>query len=129
MLSSISSPELYSTINEIEAEFPLVAKKDQTDVVFISTPGSDRNANEPDNKLSTRYPVVNDFPRVHNLANIDLRQSRVSTVVEFDADYSAIQVDTGDVVKVDQVVCMDIQINYSELCVSLRKKVTVVCSQ
>ena len=97
---TISSPELYSTINEIEAEFPLVAKKDQTDVVFISTPAGDRNANEPDNKLSTRYPVVNDFPRVHNLANIDLRQSRVSTVIEFDADYSAIQVDTGDVVKV-----------------------------
>jgi len=97
---TISSPELYSTINEIEAEFPLVAKKDQTDVVFITTATSDRNANEPDNKLSTRYPVVNDFPRVHNLANIDLRQSRVSTVIEFDADYSAIQVDTGDVVKV-----------------------------
>jgi len=97
---TISSPELYSTINEVEAEFPLVAKKDQTDVVFISTPTSNRNANEPDNKLSTRYPVVNDFPRVHNLANIDLRQSRVSTVIEFDADYSAIQVDTGDVVKV-----------------------------
>lgn len=96
---TISSPELYSTINEVEAEFPLVAKKDQTDVVFISTSASDRNPNEPDNKLSTRYPVVNDFPRVHNLANIDLRQSRVSTVVEFDADYSAIQVDTGDVVK------------------------------
>ena len=97
---NITSPELYSTINEIEAEFPQVAKKDQTDVVFISTPGSDRNANEPDNRLSTRYPIVNDKPRVHNLANIDLRQSRVSTVVEFDADYSAIQVDTGDVVKV-----------------------------
>ncbi len=96
---TISSPELYSTVNEVEAEFPLVAKKDQTDVVFISTPTSDRNPNEPDNKLSTRYPVVNDFPRVHNLANIDLRQSRASTVVEFDADYSAIQVDTGDVVK------------------------------
>ena len=100
----ITSPELYSTINEIEAEYPLVSKKDQTDIVFLSTPPADRNANEPDNKLTTRFSLVNDTPRVTNLANIDLRQSRVSTVIKMDADYSAIQVDVGDVVKVTEAV-------------------------
>tara|TARA_R110000803_G_scaffold4020_4_gene13784 strand:+ start:3951 stop:6452 length:2502 start_codon:yes stop_codon:yes gene_type:complete len=99
----ITSTELYSTINEIEAEYPLVSKKDQTDVLFINTPASSRNPSEPDNKLTTRYSLVNDTPRVHNLANIDLRQSRVSTVVKFDADYSAIQVDVGDVVKINNI--------------------------
>lgn len=100
----ITSPELYSTINEIEAEYPLVSKKDQTDIVFLNTPAGDRNANEPDNKLTTRFSLVNDTPRVTNLANIDLRQSRVSTVINMDADYSAIQVDVGDVVKVTEAV-------------------------
>ena len=100
----ISSPELYSTINEIEAEYPLVTKKDQTDIVFLSIPAGERNANEPDNKLTTRYSLVNDTPRVTNLANLDLQQSRVSTVIKMDADYSAIQVDVGDIVKVTEPV-------------------------
>ena len=96
---TVSSTELYSLYNSIEAEYPEVNKKDQTNTVIVSTPTADRNTNEPDNPLNTRYDMVNDKPRVHNLANIDLRQSRLSTVVEFDADYSAIQVDVGDVVK------------------------------
>ena len=100
----ITSPELYSTINEIEAEYPLVTKKDQTDIVFLSIPAGERNANEPENKLTTRFSLVNDTPRVTNLANIDLQQSRISTVIKLDADYSAIQVDVGDIVKVTEPV-------------------------
>lgn len=99
---TITSPELYSFYNSIEAEYPNLTQKDQTDVVIIDTPAGDRNPNEPDNKIDARYDLVNDNTRVHNLANIDLRQSRTSTVLEFDADYSAIQVDVGDVVKVTQ---------------------------
>jgi hypothetical protein len=98
---SVSSTELYSLYNRIEAEYPEVNKKDQTNIVIVDTPSGDRNPNEPDNPLNTRYDLVNDYPRVYNLANIDLNQSRISTVIEFDADYSAIQVDVGDVVKVN----------------------------
>jgi len=97
---SITSTDLYGLYNEVEVEYPSLIKKDQTDTVFVTTPAGDRNANEPDNKLSTRYPLVNDNTRVENLANIDLRQSRTSTVLEVVADYSAIQIDAGDVVKV-----------------------------
>jgi len=96
----VSTTELYSLYNSIEAEYPEVNKKDQTNVVIVDTPAGDRNANEPDNPLNTRYDLVNDYSRVYNLANIDLRQSRTSMVLEFEADYSAIQVDVGDVVKV-----------------------------
>ena len=99
---TITSPELYSLYNGIEAEYPNFVQKDQTDVVIINTDASDKNPNEPDNKIDARYELVNDNTRVHNLANIDLRQSRTSTVLEFDADYSAIQCDVGDVVKVTQ---------------------------
>ena len=98
---TISSTELYSQYNSIEAEHPSVEQNDQTDVIIVSTPAGDRNSNEPDNVLQTRYELVNDGPRVHNLANIDLRQSRLSTTIEFEADYSALQVDVGDVVKVN----------------------------
>ena len=96
----ISGTELYSLYNSIEAEYPSVIKEDQTNTVIVSTPSGERNTNEPDNELQTRYDLVNDAPRVANLANIDLRQSRVSTLLEFEATYEGIQVNVGDVVKV-----------------------------
>jgi hypothetical protein len=96
----ITSTELYSLYNSIDAEYPSVTKKDQTNTIIISTPSGDRNTNEPDNPLNTRFNLVNDRARVGNLANIDLRQARTSTVLSFTADYSAIVCDVGDVVKV-----------------------------
>lgn len=96
---TITSTDLYGLYNKMEVEYPSVIKKDQTDTVFISTPSGDRNPNEPENKLTTRYNLVNDNTRVENLANIDLRQSRKSQVVEVTADYEAITIDAGDIVK------------------------------
>ena len=96
----ITSTELYSLYNSIDAEYPSVTKKDQTQTIVISTPSGDRNTNEPDNPLDTRFNLVNDRARVGNLANIDLRQARTSMVLNFTADYSAIVCDVGDVVKV-----------------------------
>ena len=98
----IGSTELYSYYNSIEAEYPAVNQKDQTSTVIVETPAGDRQANEPDNGLNIRYDLINDAPRAKNLANLDLRQSRFDTVVTFDADYSAIQVDVGDIVKLTE---------------------------
>ncbi|MDA7807338.1 phage tail protein [bacterium] len=100
----ITSTELYSLYNSIDAEYPSVEQQDQTKSLIVSTPSGDRNTNEPDNPLQSRYSLVNDAPRVHNLANIDLRQSRLSTLVTFTADYSALTVDVGDVIKLTQPV-------------------------
>ena len=96
---TITSTDLYGLYNKMEVEYPSLIKKDQTDTVFVTTPSGDKNPNEPENKLSTRYSLVNDNTRVENLANIDLRQSRKSQVVEVTADYSAISIDAGDIVK------------------------------
>ena len=98
----INSTELYSMYNSIEAEYPAVNQKDQTSTTIVNTPSGDRNTNEPDNGLNVRYDLVNDAPRVKNLSNIDLRQSRLDQLITFDADYSGIQVDVGDVVKVTE---------------------------
>jgi len=100
----ITSTELYNLYNSIEAEYPAVEQDDQTNIVIVSTPTGERNTNEPENPLQARYSLVNDAPRVHNLANIDLRQSRLSTLISFSADYSAMVVDVGDLVKVTNSV-------------------------
>ena len=95
----VTSTQLYAQYNEIEAEYPDGTERDQTNTVYVSTPGGELNANEPTNKLTTRYPICNDSPRVTNLALIDLRQSRKDLVVQLEADYEAIQSDVGDIVK------------------------------
>ena len=101
---TLTNTDLFNLYNQMEVEFPSVVQKDQTDTVFLETPAGQRNANEPDNKLNVRLDMVNDRARAINLANIDLRQSRFSTVLQFRADYQALQVDVGDVVKVNNEV-------------------------
>jgi hypothetical protein len=96
----ISSTELYALYNGVEIEFMDQNRKDQTNTVLVETPAGDRNANEPDNVLKYKIDMINDNVRAERLANIDLNQSRVGTVIQFDADYSGIQTDVGDVIKV-----------------------------
>ena len=96
----ITSTELYSLYNSVEVEFPSVINRDQTDVYFADIPSNIRHPNEPDNVLKSRLEMVNSRSRVSQLANIDLNQSRVSTVVEVTGDFSTLVVDVGDVVKV-----------------------------
>jgi len=96
----ISSTELYSLYNGIEIEFMDQNRKDQTNTILVSTPLADRNANEPENILNYKIDMINDNVRAERLANIDLNQSRVATVIQFESDFSGIQTDVGDIIKV-----------------------------
>ena len=101
---TLTNTDLFNLYNQMEVEFPSVVQRDQTDTVFLETPSGSRNINEPDNKLNVRLDMVNDRARAINLANVDLRQSRFSTVLQFRADYQALQVDVGEVVKVSNEI-------------------------
>ena len=96
----ISSTELYSLYNGVEIEFMDQNRKDQTNTILVSTPLADRNANEPENILNYKIDMINDNVRAERLANIDLNQSRVATVIQFESDFSGIQTDVGDIIKV-----------------------------
>lgn len=101
---SIGSTELFSLYNAIEIEYASVNQRDQTDVYYAELSPAVLNPNEPYNKLDYRLEMVNDGSRVAQLANIDLNQSRFNTVLTFTADFSAMQVDVGDVVKVSSTL-------------------------
>jgi len=96
----ISSTELYSLYNGVEVEFADQNRKDQTNTILLETPAGDRNANEPDNVLQYRINLINDNIRAERLANIDLNQSRLATAIQFVSDFSGIQTDVGDVIKI-----------------------------
>ena len=44
--------------------------------------------------------MINNNMSAEILANIDLNQTRLDTVIEFSGDHSFMQVDVGDVIKV-----------------------------
>jgi len=96
----VSSYDLTSSINQIQASFPNKTNRDQTDYVYLETPALLLYPNEPVNKLSITLDLVNDSVQAQYLANRQLEQAREDLIVAFSTPYPGIQVDAGDVVSV-----------------------------
>jgi len=96
---SVTSTELYNTLNKVTVEFADQNRKDQTNTIVIETPSGDRNTNEPDNNLEYRLPLINNNIHAEQLGNLDLNQSRKGMVVTTVGDFSCLQIDAGDVIK------------------------------
>ena len=97
----VTSTDLFNMYNQMEVEFPSIIQKDQTDTAFLEIPDAERNVNEPDNKLNVRFQLTNDRQVAINLANIDLRQGRFTTVVTAKGDFTTLPIDVGDIVKLN----------------------------
>ena len=96
----VSATDITSSINQVEARFPFKENRDQAAFVNIETPSGLLYPNEPVNKYSITYDMVNDSVQAHYLANRLLEQAREDLIVSFSTTYYGIQVDAGDVVSV-----------------------------
>jgi hypothetical protein len=96
----VSATDITSSINQVEARFPFKENRDQAAFVNIETPSGLLYPNEPVNKYSVTYDLVNDSVQAHYLANRLLEQAREDLIVSFSTTYYGIQVDAGDVVSV-----------------------------
>jgi hypothetical protein len=96
----VSASDITSSINQVEARFPFKAKRDQASFVNIETPFALLYPNEPVNKYSITYDLVNDSVQANYLANRLLEQAREDLIVSFSTTYYGIQVNAGDVVSV-----------------------------
>jgi hypothetical protein len=99
----VSATDITSSINQIEARFPFKENRDQAAFVNIETPSGLLYPNEPVNKYSITYDLVNDSVQAHYLANRLLEQAREDLIVSFSTTYYGIQVDAGDVVSVTNI--------------------------
>lgn len=97
---SIQSTDLFSMFNSVEVKFPNYLIRDESDVVIIETPAADKRPNEPFNQMSISFVGVNDRFRASVQADLDLKQSRSAQTLSLTADYSAMQLDVGDLVLV-----------------------------
>lgn len=96
----VSATDITSSINQVEARFPFKENRDQAAFVNIETTSGLLYPNEPVNKYSITYDLVNDSVQAHYLANRLLEQAREDLIVGFSTTYYGIQVDAGDVVSV-----------------------------
>ena len=96
----VSATDITTSINQVEARFPFKDNRDQAAFINIETPSGLLYPNEPVNKYSITYDMVNDSVQAHYLANRLLEQAREDLIVSFSTTYYGIQVDAGDVVSV-----------------------------
>ena len=96
----VSLTDITNSINQIEATFPSKLNRDQRDLVYLETPTNLLYANEPINKFSCNFELINESVQVSYLANRVLEQAREDLIVSINAAYPAIQIDAGDVVSI-----------------------------
>lgn len=96
----VSAFDIASSINQIQAQFPNKLNRDQSDYVYLNTPSGLLFANEPVNKYTISFNLVNDSVQAQYLSNRMLEQAREDLIVTFATTYNGIQVDAGDVISV-----------------------------
>ena len=96
----VSAFDITSSINQVEAQFPDGTNRDQSNYVYLETPSGLLYPNEPTNKQSLTFQLVNDSVQAQYLANRLLEQAREDLIVSFRTAYPGIQVEAGDVVGV-----------------------------
>jgi hypothetical protein len=103
----VSPIDLNETYNQIEVAYPNTNIKDQTDYYIIDLFDTDPNLlspNEAINRLNLTLPLVNNAVQARYLAARRIYQSREDLTIAFRLDYSGIQLEAGDVIRVTHEV-------------------------
>lgn len=95
--------DLNETYNVVEVQYPNTNVRDQLDIQKLKL--SDiapqvMSPNEADNKLTMQMPIVNNAVQAKYIALRRLLQSREDLSINFQTDYSGIQISAGDVIRV-----------------------------
>jgi hypothetical protein len=96
----VGSVDIAQIPNQIEAKFPDATNRDQWNYAYEAVPSYLLYPNEPTNKLTINYDLVNDSVQALYLANRTLEQAREDLLVTINTTYNGIQILAGDVVSV-----------------------------
>jgi hypothetical protein len=101
---NLTTTSLTGYYNSCEVRFHNIALRDREDYVLLEIPANQRLPNEPDNRLIINAPMVNNQIQAQLLGLIELKQSRLDKVIEFNTDYSYINVPAGSIISVTNSV-------------------------
>lgn len=99
----VNPTDLNQTYNQVEYQYPNTFIKDQLDYIFIALQDEYPallSENEPLNKLVIKNDLVNNYVQAKFIAIRRLLQGREDLIISMQVDYSGIQVEAGDVIKV-----------------------------
>jgi len=99
----VSATDITSSVNVVEAKFPNRDNKDQTAYVNLDLAVLNPSLlypNEPVNKATLSFDLVNDNVQAYYIANRILEQAREDLIVSFNTTYYGIQVDAGNIISV-----------------------------
>ena len=100
---NVNPIDLNNSYNVLEVQYPNTNINDQTDynvINLIDYVPSVMSYNEPPNQLTVQFPQVNDYIQSTYLGIRRLLQSREDITIDCTLDYSGIQIQAGDVVRV-----------------------------
>jgi hypothetical protein len=100
---NVNPIDLNSSYNVLEVQYPNTNINDQTDyniINLIDYVPEVMSYNEPPNQLSVQFPQVNDYIQSTYLGIRRLLQSREDLTIDCTLDYSGIQIQAGDVIRV-----------------------------
>ena len=103
----INPTDLNSTYNAVELQYPDTNIKDATGYRYISLWDTDPailSPNEPFNRQTINLPIVNNAVQAWYLGARRLYQGREDLTVNFMLDYSGIQIEAGDVIRITSAV-------------------------
>jgi len=93
--------DLNNTYNRVEVEYPDAAIRDNSSYAYVDLDPNLLNPNEPDNNLNMQLRLINNSVTAQYIATRRLLQSREDLIITFAMDYSGMQVDAGDVIRVN----------------------------
>lgn len=96
---TVGGAGLTETYNSATMRFPHKDLKDDIDFVTVEIPSNQRYQNEFDNELTVTTDLVNDPVQAQYLASLDLLQSRLDVIVQFNTDFTGIGLTAGEVIK------------------------------
>ena len=101
---TLTTTPLEDLYNNLEVAFADRTQRDQIDYYRDSISTSSLNVLETPNEMRLRTDLINNNIQAGRIGLMELYQSRADLVITFVADYSALQVETGDVVSVTNFV-------------------------
>lgn len=100
----ISETAFTDMYNSVEVQFPHKDLTDQRDWVRAEIPPANRFPNEPANTLTITTNLVNNPVQAEQIGLTELRQSRISKVVEFQSDFSTLGLKAGELIDITNTI-------------------------
>jgi len=97
---NVSSTGLTDLYNSVKVTYPRVDINDEIDWVRVDLPQADRNYLEPDQTLDMELFMTNDPVQAELVGFLELKQNRVDKLVTFATDYTAIDLNAGDLIDI-----------------------------